>query len=79
MRGSTADFGFYTQRAWEKLCPEHGLAVGRSTRVPRFERLWWRPWARSAFVLDKVGDPAAPGAFASSTPHVDGAADRDVE
>jgi SAM-dependent methyltransferase len=52
--GSTADFGFYTQRAWEKLCPEHGLAVGRSTRVPRFERLWWRPWARSAFVLDKV-------------------------
>jgi len=55
--GSTADFGFYTQRAWERLCPEHGLAVGRSTRVPRFERLWWRPWARSAFVLDKVACP----------------------
>jgi SAM-dependent methyltransferase len=54
--GSTADFGFYTQREWEALCPEHGLAVGQSTRVPRFERLWWRPWARSAFVLDKVAN-----------------------
>ncbi|HSR95871.1 MAG TPA: lysylphosphatidylglycerol synthase domain-containing protein [Kofleriaceae bacterium] len=56
--GSTADFGFYTQREWERMCPEHGLAIGRSTRVPRFERLWWRPWARSAFVLDKVADHA---------------------
>lgn len=58
--GSTADFGFYTQRQWEALCPEHGLAVERSTRVPRFERLWWRPWARTAIVLDKIADrPAA--------------------
>jgi SAM-dependent methyltransferase len=57
--GSTADFGFYTQHQWEALCPQHGLAVERSTRVPRFERLWWRPWARSAIVLDKVADHAA--------------------
>jgi SAM-dependent methyltransferase len=57
--GSTADFGFYSLRTWEQLCPEHGFAVARSTRVPRFERLWWRPWARSALVLDKVsGTPA---------------------
>jgi SAM-dependent methyltransferase len=60
--GSTADFGFYTQREWERLCPEHGLAIGRSTRVPRFERLWWRPWARSAFVLDKVAEADEPAA-----------------
>jgi hypothetical protein len=54
--GSTGDLGFYTQREWERLCPAHGLSIGRSTRVPRFERLWWRPWARSAFVLEKVAE-----------------------
>jgi SAM-dependent methyltransferase len=51
---STAGFGFYTQREWERLCGACGLAVVRSTRLPRFDRLWWRPWARSAFVLDKM-------------------------
>ncbi len=52
--GSRADFGYYTQREWERLFPEHGLTVARSSRVPRLERLWWRPWARSAFILDKA-------------------------
>jgi SAM-dependent methyltransferase len=52
--GSTADFGFYTQRRWESFFAERGLKVTRSSRVPRLGRIWWRPWARCAFWLEKT-------------------------
>jgi hypothetical protein len=52
--GSTADFGFYPQDVWEKFFADHGLTVRSSERCPRFSRDVIRPWARTAFVLDKV-------------------------
>jgi len=51
--GSTADFGFYGRRQWEKIFAAEGLTVTKSVALTRFERLWWRPWARGYFVLDK--------------------------
>jgi ubiquinone/menaquinone biosynthesis C-methylase UbiE len=57
--GSTADFGFYSQRAWEALFPTHGFRVMSSVAAPRLSRAWWRPWARSAFVLEKIPSQAA--------------------
>lgn len=53
--GSDADFGFYTQRRWEQFFAERGVLVTRSYRVPRLARIWWRPWARCAFWLEKQG------------------------
>ena len=51
--GSKADFGFYRQKTWEGIFEAEGLTVSRSVSIGRFERLWWRPWATSYFVLDK--------------------------
>ena len=50
--GSSADFGFYNKRRWEEIFRAEGLEVTRSASLSRFERLWWRPWVRSYFVLE---------------------------
>ncbi|HEX6839869.1 MAG TPA: class I SAM-dependent methyltransferase, partial [Polyangia bacterium] len=50
--GSSADFGFYNKRRWEEIFHAEGLAVTKSASLSRFERLWWRPWVRSYFVLE---------------------------
>jgi SAM-dependent methyltransferase len=55
--GSTAAFGFYDQARWDAFFAELGLAVVTSTALPRFERDWKRPWARSCFVLEKAKLP----------------------
>ena len=52
--GSDAPFGFMNKDEWEAFFPKHGWKVAKATRVPRFERLWWRPWARTAFILDRA-------------------------
>lgn len=51
--GSDADFGFFTQRRWEAFFAAEQTKVTRSHRVPRLSRIWWRPWARCAFWLEK--------------------------
>jgi ubiquinone/menaquinone biosynthesis C-methylase UbiE len=51
--GSTAEFGFYDQARWERFFADLGLRVVRSVAMPRFERDWKRPWARSCFVLSR--------------------------
>lgn len=51
--GSDADFGFFTKARWEQFFAERKLRVTRASRVPRLSRIWWRPWARSAFWLEK--------------------------
>lgn len=63
--GSTAAFGFYNQRAWEQLLPDYGFRVQSSKAVPRLSRKWWRPWARSAFVLEKLPAQAATSSAAA--------------
>jgi len=51
--GKGASFGFLTQRGWEEFFTRHGLRVASSVAIPRLERHWWRPWARSCLVLEK--------------------------
>jgi ubiquinone/menaquinone biosynthesis C-methylase UbiE len=51
--GSDADFGFYNQRGWEKFFGECGLRITKSEALPRLCRIWYRPWARSCFWLEK--------------------------
>jgi ubiquinone/menaquinone biosynthesis C-methylase UbiE len=52
--GSSAAFGFYGQRQWESFFAAQGMRVARSVALPRFERDWKRPWARSLFVLERA-------------------------
>jgi SAM-dependent methyltransferase len=52
--GSTAGFGFYSQKEWETFFPAHGLAVKQAKRIGRFERDWQQPFARTCFVLERM-------------------------
>ncbi|HKA87624.1 MAG TPA: class I SAM-dependent methyltransferase [Haliangiales bacterium] len=51
--GSSAPYGFYTQREWETFFAAHGFAVAQSGRIGRFARDVEQPFARSWFVLAK--------------------------
>jgi ubiquinone/menaquinone biosynthesis C-methylase UbiE len=52
--GSTAAYGFYTQKEWEAFFAAHGFAIVQTTRIGRFARDWEQPFARTCFVLEKV-------------------------
>ena len=52
--GKGASFGYFTQRGWEAFFAANGLRVEKSLVIPRLQRHWWRPWARSCFVLSKA-------------------------
>ena len=51
--GSGAGFGFKTRPGWERWFAAQGLRVAASRPLGRLERDWYRPWARSFFVLEE--------------------------
>jgi ubiquinone/menaquinone biosynthesis C-methylase UbiE len=51
--GSTAGFGFFSQREWERYFSEQGFAVVHSQKLGRFTRDIRQPYARSCFVLQR--------------------------
>ncbi len=53
--GSSAAYGFYTETEWKAFFVAHGLAVTHSARIGRFARDWEQPFARTYFVLEKMG------------------------
>jgi SAM-dependent methyltransferase len=54
--GLTDSYGFYSRSEWQQLFDDQGFEVSASHAVPRLARSWQQPYARSAFVLNKVSD-----------------------